>query len=187
MPTRHFNFADLFELAVDKVPDRLALVDARREVTYRELDERSTRLAHTLADLGCEGRRPRRDPGHELHRVGRSRCSRSTRSAASAVNINFRYVEEELRYLFENSDVVACFYQREYGPLVAAAAVGPAPAAALHPHRVERLDRRRLRARPDRVRGRGRGRVRPCVTSPSAPATTSTCSTPAAPPACRRV
>ena len=40
---------------------------------------------------------------------------------ASAVNINFRYVEEELRYLFENSDVVACFYQREYGPLVAAA------------------------------------------------------------------
>ena len=38
MPTRHFNFADLFELAVDKVPDRLALVDARREVTYRELD-----------------------------------------------------------------------------------------------------------------------------------------------------
>ena len=39
---------------------------------------------------------------------------------ASAVNINFRYVEEELRYLFENSDVVACVYQREYGPLVAA-------------------------------------------------------------------
>ena len=37
------------------------------------------------------------------------------------MNINFRYVEEELRYLFENSDVVACFYQREYGPLVAAA------------------------------------------------------------------
>ena len=40
MPTRHFNFADLFELAADTVPDRLALVDARREVTYRELDER---------------------------------------------------------------------------------------------------------------------------------------------------
>ena len=40
---------------------------------------------------------------------------------ASAVNINFRYVEEEMRYLFENSDVVACFYQREYGPLVASA------------------------------------------------------------------
>jgi acyl-CoA synthetase (AMP-forming)/AMP-acid ligase II len=37
------------------------------------------------------------------------------------VNINFRYVEEELRYLFENSEVVACFYQREFGPLIASA------------------------------------------------------------------
>ena len=37
------------------------------------------------------------------------------------MNVNFRYVEEELRYLFANSDVVACVYQREYGPLVAAA------------------------------------------------------------------
>ena len=37
------------------------------------------------------------------------------------MNVNFRYVEEELRYLFDNSDVVACVYQREYGPLVAAA------------------------------------------------------------------
>ncbi len=37
------------------------------------------------------------------------------------MNINFRYVEDELRYVFDNSDIVACFYQREYGPLVAAA------------------------------------------------------------------
>ena len=40
----HYNFADLFELAVDKVPDRVALVDHRRRVTYRELDERANRL-----------------------------------------------------------------------------------------------------------------------------------------------
>ena len=40
---------------------------------------------------------------------------------ASVVNVNFRYVEEELRYLFDNSDMVAIVYQREYGPLIAAA------------------------------------------------------------------
>ncbi len=40
---------------------------------------------------------------------------------ASVVNVNFRYVEDELRYLFDNSDMVALVYQREYGPLVAAA------------------------------------------------------------------
>ncbi len=120
MPTRHFNFADLFELAADKVPDRLALVDARREITYRELDERSTRLAHTLADLGVKA-------GDHVG-IMATNCIEWVESVfaiykvrASAVNINFRYVEEELRYLFENSDVVACIYQREYGPLVASA------------------------------------------------------------------
>ncbi len=120
MPTRHFNFADLFELAVDKVPDRLALVDARREVTYAELEERSNRLAHTLASLGVKA-------GDHVGILA-TNCIEWVESLlaiykirASAVNINFRYVEEELRYLFENSDVVACIYQREYGPLVAAA------------------------------------------------------------------
>jgi acyl-CoA synthetase (AMP-forming)/AMP-acid ligase II len=120
MPTRHFNFADLFELAVDKVPDRLALVDARREVTYRELDERATRLAHTLTDLGVRA-------GDHVGILA-TNCIEWVESLfaiykirAAAVNINFRYVEEELRYLFENSDTVACIYQREYGPLVAAA------------------------------------------------------------------
>src|SRR4051795_7409 len=119
MPTRHFNFADLFELAVDKVPDRLALVDARQEVTYRELDERSTRLAHTLADRGVQA-------GDHVAILA-TNCIEWVEALfaiykirATAVNVNFRYVEEELRYLFDNSDVVACFYQREFGPLVAA-------------------------------------------------------------------
>ena len=61
------------------------------------------------------------------------------------MNVNFRYVEEELRYLFDNSDLVALVYQREYGPLVIAAARRAAEAAALRPHRVGRLRRRRLR------------------------------------------
>jgi acyl-CoA synthetase (AMP-forming)/AMP-acid ligase II len=119
MPTRHYNFADLFELAVDKVPDRLALVDARRELTYRELDERATRLAHTLTDLGVRA-------GDHVGILA-TNCIEWVESLfaiykirAAAVNINFRYVEEELRYLFENSDIVACVYQREYGPVVAA-------------------------------------------------------------------
>ena len=47
MTTRHYNFADLFELAADKVPDRVAIIDKRRQITYRELDERATRFAHT--------------------------------------------------------------------------------------------------------------------------------------------
>ena len=46
------NFADLFEHAADVFGDRIALVCGDRQVTYRELDERTNRLAHHLAGIG---------------------------------------------------------------------------------------------------------------------------------------
>ena len=118
--TPHYNFADLFELAADKVPDRVALIDARRRITYRELEARTNALAHTLATMGVQ-------PGDHVG-IFATNCIEWVESLfaiykirASAVNINYRYVEEELRYLFDNSDILACIYQREYGPLIAAA------------------------------------------------------------------
>jgi acyl-CoA synthetase (AMP-forming)/AMP-acid ligase II len=119
MPAAHYNFADLFELAVDRVPDRVALIDDQRQVTYGELEERGNRLAHTLAALGVKA-------GDHVAILA-TNCIEWCEAMmaiykvrASVVNVNFRYVEEELRYLFANSDSVACIYQREYGPLVAA-------------------------------------------------------------------
>jgi acyl-CoA synthetase (AMP-forming)/AMP-acid ligase II len=119
-PPRHFHFADLFELAVDKVPDRVALIDVRRQVTYRELEARANGIAHTLLDMGVQ-------PGDHVG-IFATNCIEWVESLmaiykvrARAVNINYRYVEEELRYLFENSDMVVCIYQREFGPLIAAA------------------------------------------------------------------
>ena len=46
------NLADLFEHAADAFGDRVAVACGDREVTYRQLDERSTRLAHHLASIG---------------------------------------------------------------------------------------------------------------------------------------
>ena len=47
-----WNMADLFERVADAVPDRECLVAGDRRLTYRQLDERATRLAHWLADQG---------------------------------------------------------------------------------------------------------------------------------------
>jgi acyl-CoA synthetase (AMP-forming)/AMP-acid ligase II len=117
---RHYNFADLFEMAADKVPDRVALIDKRRQTTYRELDERATRFAHALRDAGVQA-------GDHVGILA-TNCIEWVEAMyaiykirARVVNVNFRYVEEEMRYLFENSDLVALVYQREYGPIVAAA------------------------------------------------------------------
>ena len=48
------NFADLFEHAADVFGERTAVVSGERKVTYRELDERTNRLAHHLAGMGVE-------------------------------------------------------------------------------------------------------------------------------------
>jgi 3-oxocholest-4-en-26-oate---CoA ligase len=118
--TVHYNFADLIELAVDKVPDRTAIVDHRRRITYRELDERANRFAHALRDSGVK-------PGDHVG-IDAMNCIEWLEAAfalyklrAVPVNVNFRYVEDELRYLLENSDMVGIVYQREFGPVIAKA------------------------------------------------------------------
>ena len=118
--TRHYNFADLFELAADKVPDRVAIIDKRRQITYRDLDERATRFGHALQAGGVKA-------GDHVG-VLATNCIEWIEAMygiykirARVVNVNFRYVEEEMRYLFDNADLVALVYQREYGPIVAAA------------------------------------------------------------------
>ncbi len=100
-----FNLADLFELVVNAVPDREALVAGDRRLTYRELDERSTRLAHHLQSVGVgEG-------DHVgLHLLNGSEYAEGMLACfkirAVPINVNFRYVTDELRHLFEDADIV---------------------------------------------------------------------------------
>ncbi len=61
---------------------------------------------------------------------------------AVPININFRYVEDELAYLFDNADLVALVHDREYVARVAAVAAedpGPAPLRR-HAGRRRRVD-----------------------------------------------
>ena len=119
------NLADLFEHAADAFPDRTAVACGDAQVTYRELDERVNRLAHHLTGLGVE-------PGDHVGLYARNSIPAmetllaACKIRAGAVNINYRYTEAELRYMFSDSDLVALVYDREHAPRVAAAA-GDAP------------------------------------------------------------
>jgi fatty-acyl-CoA synthase len=48
------------------------------------------------------------------------------------VNLNFRYVAPELRYVIDNADLELLVFERARSPLVAESLVGRAPEAALH-------------------------------------------------------
>ncbi|GAA5112176.1 acyl-CoA synthetase [Haloechinothrix salitolerans] len=112
------NIADLIEHTVDAVAERTAVICGDRQVSYVELDERANRLAHHLAAAGV---------GEGDHIGIYSRNSIETIEAmfaayklrAVAINVNYRYVAEELRYLFDNADLVALVHERQYAPTVA--------------------------------------------------------------------
>ncbi|MCK0176774.1 acyl-CoA synthetase [Mycolicibacterium sp. F2034L] len=112
------NIADLAEHAIDAVPDRVALISGDETLTYGQLEERANRFAHYLLDRGVK-----KDDKVGLYCRNRIEIVIGmvgiVKAGAIAVNVNFRYVEGELRYLFENSDMVALIHERQYSPRVA--------------------------------------------------------------------
>src|ERR1700756_1935484 len=112
------NIADLAEHAIDAVPDRVALVCGDEQLTYAQLEEKANRLAHYLIDHGVK-----KDDKVGLYCRNRIEIVIAmlgiVKAGAILVNVNFRYVEGELRYLFDNSDMVALVHERQYSDRVA--------------------------------------------------------------------
>ena len=113
------NIADLFEHGADAVPDRLAIVCGEAEITYRELEARSNQLAHYLAAAGV-------GVGDHVGAYGRNSIElvetflACYKLRAIPVNVNYRYVEAELRYLFSEAELKGLIFDRQYSDKVAA-------------------------------------------------------------------
>ncbi len=112
-----FNLADLFESVADSVGGQLAVVAGDRRLTYADLEDRSNRLAHHLARAGV-------GPGD---RVGLQLLNGSEylegmlacfKVRAVPVNVNYRYVTTELRYLYEDAGLVGLLFHPDFAPAV---------------------------------------------------------------------
>ena len=132
-----FNLGDLFESVADAVPDRVAVVGAHRRLTYAELVDRTTRLAHGLRASGVE-------PGEHV-----GLCMRNTIGHVAAmlacyqlravpINVNWRYGALELAYLFDDADAVFVLYDAEFGSAVRPAVASvPSVRCAIETHSAE--------------------------------------------------
>jgi acyl-CoA synthetase (AMP-forming)/AMP-acid ligase II len=112
--TRHLQLADVLEVVADAIPDRPAVITSDgTHRTYRELDDRATRLANHLAANGV-------GPGDHVG-IHATNCIEWCEAfyacfkiRAVPINVNYRYVEAELRYLYDNAECVAVIAQPEF-------------------------------------------------------------------------
>jgi acyl-CoA synthetase (AMP-forming)/AMP-acid ligase II len=108
-PPRSLNFADVWEMAADACGDREALVCGEHRRTYDQLEERANRLAHHLVSLGVQ---PEDHVGLYLENCPEylEAMLACFKVRAVPININYRYVAQELHHLLTDSGVVGVIH-----------------------------------------------------------------------------
>jgi fatty-acyl-CoA synthase len=126
-----FNLAQLHEAISEAIPDRECLVWRDRRLSYADVTERTRRLAHYLVSRGLGVRRRRAElagweSGQDHVALYMHNCNEYIEGMLGAfkarvvpVNVNYRYVEEELVYLLQNSRARALIYHGAFAAMVA--------------------------------------------------------------------
>ena len=135
-----------------EVPDRVAVVCGDRTVSWRDFDDRAGRLASWLYEQGV---RPGDRVALDLTNVPEylEAFFATLKLGAAPLNVNYRYVADEVRYVLENSGAVACVHAPEFGDIAAEAV------ARLDADAATRVARHRRAVRGRALRGRARRSV----------------------------
>jgi len=118
-----FNIADLFESLVEAIPDKEALVSGTDRFTFAELNTRANRMASFLRERGV-------GPGQHvgLHLFNGPEYVECMLAAfklrAVSINLNYRYVADELRQVCDDADLVMVITQAELAQVAADACKG---------------------------------------------------------------
>jgi acyl-CoA synthetase (AMP-forming)/AMP-acid ligase II len=131
MYAMEFTIAGLVEATATVVPERPAITGDQCTLSYTELADRSRRLARFLGDHGLGAYRDRDVlRGHETgqHFLAQYLYNSPAyiegllgafRGRLAAVNVNYRYGADELRYLLLDSRPAAIQYHARFAPLLA--------------------------------------------------------------------
>jgi 3-oxocholest-4-en-26-oate---CoA ligase len=111
------HFATVWEAIADAVPDSPAVVNGAVRRSWREYDDRAARLAaaFTAAGLGPDSK-----VGLYLYNSNEYLEAQygAFKMRAVPVNVNYRYLDDELAYLLDNSDAEAVVFHRSLGERV---------------------------------------------------------------------
>ena len=109
----NLDFASVWEMVSDLVPENDALICGEDIVTWKEYDDRASKFASALSEAGLGANSK---AGLYLNNSNEYLIAQYAifKVGGIPINVNYRYVEEELIYLLENSDAEAVFYHACY-------------------------------------------------------------------------
>ncbi len=109
-----FNLGDMLDaVGAELGPDDPALIHGNRVISWPEMTARSNNVARTLRARGIE-------TGDKAGFYLRNQTEYMEALAAcfkgrfTHVNVNYRYLEDELAYIFDNSDAGVVFFDRDF-------------------------------------------------------------------------
>ena len=107
------HFASVWETISDHIPDEPALICDDNVKTWKEYEERAAKLANFLNEKSVSNNSK---VGLYLHNSNEYLEAQFATFKVEGVpiNVNYRYVEEELVYLLDNSDSEVVFFQNSY-------------------------------------------------------------------------
>jgi acyl-CoA synthetase (AMP-forming)/AMP-acid ligase II len=108
-----WNFADIWDEIARRFPQRSALVHGDHDISWGELGAAASGLARTLTDAGLSHQGKvalyqRNSPSYLVSIYG------VFAAAMVPVNTNFRYGQDELTYLWTDSDTEAVIFDAEF-------------------------------------------------------------------------
>ena len=105
----NLDFASVWEMVADLVPENDALICGEEIVSWKDYDHRSSKVASALVKAGLG---PNSKAGLYLNNSNEYLIGQNAifKIGGVPINVNYRYVEEELIYLLDNSDAEAVFY-----------------------------------------------------------------------------
>ena len=109
----NLDFASVWEMISDIVPDNDALICGDEVVTWKEYDKKSSKIATALSAAGLKANSK---AGLYLNNSNEYLIAQNAifKIGGIPINVNYRYVAEELIYLLDNSDSEAVFYHACY-------------------------------------------------------------------------
>jgi len=113
-----YNLADSLDAVAEVCGEHDALIQGPRRVSWSELRRRTDNLAAWMKERGASHQAKVAVYTYN-HVAYMEACYAAMKAGLVPVNVNYRYREEELRYLLDNADAEVVVVHQEFVPLLA--------------------------------------------------------------------